>query len=132
MMSINPDMEETFALRGWFDASGNGQTFQAHQRTNGSGAGGGGFNRKEMCTLKQIKDAEVGETAVYFSTRAVIMHIKPETIAYPGCSSPGCSKKVVQDGDAWRCEKCNVAHENPKWRWVFRSYLARGTDSRDA
>lgn len=120
-MAINPDLEETYTLRGWYDAAGSSETFLAHSRSGAASTGGGGFNRNEQCSLGEVRERGLGQSdqkADYFSTRATIMHIKPENIAYPACSSVGCQKKVLQEGDGWRCEKCSITHPNPKWRYV--------------
>jgi replication factor A1 len=121
MMSANPDIPEAHLLRGWYDLAGKQDTFQEHSRSAGAMGTGGGFNRAEMKSLQEVKQSQLGtsDKPDYFSTRATIVHIKAETIAYPACSSPNCQKKVVQDGDSWRCDKCNVNHNSPTWRLVF-------------
>ncbi|KAJ7572056.1 hypothetical protein C8J56DRAFT_1016470 [Mycena floridula] len=123
MMAMNPDIDEAHGLRGWYDSSGNTETFHAHARTGGSG-GGAGYNRAGALSLKGLKEADVGEEAKYFSAQATIMHIKTDNMAYAACSSPECQKKVIHDGVGWRCEKCNVTHPQPRYRYIMQMAVA--------
>lgn len=117
-MSINPDIDEAFALRGWYDSFGAEQPFQSHSNA-ASTSFTGGFNRSELRNLNDVKDAQLGmsDKVDYFSARATVMHIKSENIFYPACPSQGCSKKVVlTDSSTWRCEKCERNFEKPEYR----------------
>lgn len=120
-MTQNPDIPESHALRGWYDSSGSGASFQSHNNAGGSfgAAGGGGFSRSELKPLLEMKleanrIPESEEKPVYFSTRAMVMHIRGESIAYPACET--CNKKVVEDGGAWRCDKCDKTLAGPTYR----------------
>ncbi|KAJ7112422.1 hypothetical protein C8R43DRAFT_1099590 [Mycena crocata] len=121
-MSINPDIPEAHGLRGWYDASGNSVSYQAHQSTGGGGAGtgGSGFNRNEIRSLLDVKSSElgVGERSDYFSTRATIVFMKPESMWYPACQKPDCNKKVTDENGSWRCEKCNQSWPQPQYRYI--------------
>ncbi|KAK0441014.1 hypothetical protein EV421DRAFT_1813498 [Armillaria borealis] len=126
MMSVNPDMDEAFALRGWYDNEGQTSTFQAHSRGGAAGASGGGFNRSQIRSLLEVKESEMGQSdkTEYFSTRATIMHIKSDNIAYPACQNESCNKKVVQNGDIWRCEKCEQNFDSPSYRYIISMAVA--------
>ncbi|KAG6917933.1 hypothetical protein DXG01_000370 [Tephrocybe rancida] len=125
-MTINPDIEECFALRGWYDSAGAGQSFQAHSNVAGGGGAGGGFKREEMRSLHDVKEAQLGQQdkVDYFSTRATIMHIKADNICYPACPTVGCNKKVVEVNGSWRCEKCNKSFEAPEYRYIMSLAVA--------
>ena len=117
-MQVNPDIEECFILRGWYDSSGSEQTFQAH-----TGAGSSstvGFNRSEIRSLDEVKQANYGmpDKPEFFSARAMVMHIKADNISYPACPTPNCNKKVIEMGNSWRCEKCDQSFEVPEHRLV--------------
>ncbi|KAJ3900880.1 hypothetical protein F5879DRAFT_1004285 [Lentinula edodes] len=123
-MTQNPDIPESHALRGWYDSSGSGASFQSHNNAGGSfgAAGGGGFSRSELKPLLEMKleanrIPESEEKPVYFSTRAMVMHIRGENIAYPACET--CNKKVVEDGGAWRCDKCDKTLAGPTYRYIM-------------
>jgi replication factor A1 len=119
-MALNPDIEESFALRGWYDSIGSSTSFQAHSSAmSGGGMSMGAFNRAEMRSLLDVKDSQLGmnDKVEYFSSRATIMHIKNDNISYPACPTQGCNKKVVDINDGWRCEKCDKNFEKPEHRW---------------
>jgi replication factor A1 len=118
-MSINPDIEETFLLRGWYDGGGADSSFQAHSSAGGGmSMNSGPINRSEMKSLLDVKDSQLGmnDKVDYFSARATIMHIKGDNIAYPACPTQGCNKKVIEMHDGWRCEKCDKSFEKPEHR----------------
>ncbi|KAF9527021.1 hypothetical protein CPB83DRAFT_857001 [Crepidotus variabilis] len=125
-MQINPDIDECFALRGWYDSSGVDQTFQAHSSTSGGGSTIA-FNRSELRGLDEVKQGEYGMPGKpeVFSARGTVMHIKSDNISYPACPNDGCSKKVEELGDKnWRCEKCNQSFEAPRHRYIMSMAVA--------
>jgi replication factor A1 len=83
-MVLNPDIEETFALRGWYDSIGSSSSFQAHSSAMSGGMSMAAFNRSEMRSLLDVKDSQLGmnDKVEYFSSRATIMHIKNDNISY--------------------------------------------------
>lgn len=116
-MTFNPDIAEAHSLRGWFDAEGtrvNYNTFSSGGMTGATGATS--IRPEEMKTIGQIKDENIGmsDKQEYFSTKATISFIKQETFSYPAC--PTCNKKVVEESDGWRCEKCDTVHTKPLHR----------------
>ncbi|KAG5636412.1 hypothetical protein H0H81_008152 [Sphagnurus paluster] len=123
-MAVNPDIEECFALRGWFDSIGAAQSFQAHANTGGGMMSG--FKRAEMRSIQEVKEAQLGQQdkADYFSMRGTIMHIKADNICYPACPTAGCSKKVIDVNGSWRCEKCNKSFDAPEYRYIMSLAVA--------
>jgi replication factor A1 len=85
-MGVNPDIEEAFALRGWCDASGAEQSFQANSNSMPAGLSSGGFNRAEMRNLNDAKESRLGSSdkVDYFSTQATIMQSRQHFVP---CSS---------------------------------------------
>lgn len=118
-MNVNPDIDEAFALRGWYDSFGAEQAFQSHSNALSAGLSSGGFNRAEMRNLNDVKVSQLGmsDKVDYFSARATIMHIKSDNISYPACPTQGCNKKVIETSDQWRCEKCDRSFEKPEHRY---------------
>jgi replication factor A1 len=110
-MSINPDIDECFALRGWYDSIGAECVLPvSHEQLWSGGGSSGVFDRSQLRDLNEVKTSQVGMSdkgPENFSTRATIMHIKGDNISYPACQTPGCNKKVTEIGDSWRCEKCD-------------------------
>lgn len=62
-MTINPDIPEAHALRGWYDTIGCSTDFQPFSSgmSGGVGAAGGQDRRAERKLLSQIKDENMGQ-----------------------------------------------------------------------
>jgi len=120
IMSVNPDITDSHVLRGWYDSVGINQSFTSYSNT-GSGSGGGAvFNRAEIRTIEDIKaNLQAAEKAEMFSCRGTILHIKGDNPAYPACPNQSCKKKVTEDGESWRCEKCDRTWEKPEYRYII-------------
>lgn len=122
-MSLNPDIPEAHALRGWFDVEGSTAEFASFSNTGMGGAAGAGgaagnIRPEEVKTIGEVKDQNIGtsDKMEYFTTKATISFIKNDTFAYPACDSEGCQKKVVDIGGGWRCEKCDKTIDRPQYR----------------
>ncbi|KAL4067797.1 hypothetical protein V8B97DRAFT_1940400 [Scleroderma yunnanense] len=127
IMTISPDIEDAHFLRGWYDGIGSDKTFQSHSNAMSSaGSSFPGFNREEMRSLHDVKQSQLGmsDKPEFFSTRATVMHIKSENIAYPACPNQGCNKKVTEINDGWRCEKCDKTHPRPEYRYIISLAVA--------
>jgi replication factor A1 len=117
--NLNPDIADAHALRGWYDSEGSSATFTG--QSSGGGAGARGplvFRREEMKTIGEVKASGLGtnDKADYFTSRATIVNIKTENIAYPACKQ--CNKKVTDTGAGWRCESCDKSWDAPEYRYV--------------
>ncbi|CCM03614.1 uncharacterized protein FIBRA_05754 [Fibroporia radiculosa] len=120
-MQVNPDIPDAHALRGWFDAAGVDQNYQAQSSSGGGGGGSyGQFERAEILPVNTVKEREMGmsDKPDFFLCRATIMHLKTENIAYPACHTDGCNKKVIEGHDGWRCERCDRSWEKPQYRYI--------------
>ncbi|KAJ9122401.1 hypothetical protein QFC22_001824 [Naganishia vaughanmartiniae] len=120
-MTVNPDIGEAHSLRGWFDAEGNSVSYQNYSNAGGAGVGAAvtSIRPEEMKTIGQIKDENIGmsDKQEYFSTKATVSFIKQESFSYPAC--PTCNKKVTEDSDGWRCEKCDAVYPQPVHRYIL-------------
>ncbi|KAK0635584.1 putative RFA1 protein [Bombardia bombarda] len=118
-MAVDPDVPEAHRLKGWYDASGRNDTFATHNNLSSMGAATG--RKDETKTILQVKQENLGmDEATYFNLVATIVYIKQDNFAYPACSSEGCSKKVTDMGDGtWRCEKCEINHDRPRYRYIM-------------
>ena len=119
--TIDPDIPQAHALRGWYDNQGASTVFRA-QSAGGAAAGGGGsgtFNRSELKTLGVVQDTlhGLGDKPDYFSARATVIHVKPDNLSYTSCPGPNCQKKVIEQEDgSWRCEKCAKSYDHCEYR----------------
>ncbi|KAI0445335.1 replication factor-A protein [Xylaria telfairii] len=118
-MALDPDIEEAHRLKGWYDSQGRAETFSSHNNMASMGAATG--RQDQTKCISQVKDENLGmENTDYFSLKATIVYIKQENFAYPACSNEGCSKKVIDQGDGtWRCEKCDISHPRPQYRYIM-------------
>jgi replication factor A1 len=115
---INPEVNEAFKLRAWYDKQGQHQNFQAHNSD---------FNKAAAAprmTFHEVKNAVANldpMQQLYFETKGtVVMTAKTDyTFYYPACPTPNCNKKLTEEGNMWRCEKCNQAHERPEYRYIM-------------
>ena len=57
-------------------------------------------------------------------TRATILYIRPNNLYYTACPGENCNKKVNDDGDGWRCEKCDRSYPEPVRRYIFSANIA--------
>lgn len=125
-MAINPDIPESHGLRGWYDNGGHAADIKAFTRMEAAPAGAGGALRaNERRTLEQVKEESLGtsfERPDYFNTRATILYIRPNNLYYTAC--PECNKKVIDEGDGWRCEKCDRSFPEPVRRYIFSANIA--------
>jgi len=121
-MTLDPDIDEAHKLKGWYDAQGRTETFQSHANVMGTAAATGNSRQDQTKTVAQIRDENLGmsENADYFNLKATTIYIKQDSFCYPACLSEGCNKKVIEtDPGEWRCEKCNIAHPKPEYRYIM-------------
>ncbi|KAK1754794.1 hypothetical protein QBC47DRAFT_346379 [Echria macrotheca] len=119
-MTVNPDIPEAHRVKGWFDAQGASASFATHSNLSSMGAASGRTDQTK--SIAQVKEEQLGmgENPDYFTVKATVVHIRQETFAYPACLNEGCSKKVADMGDGtWRCEKCNMNHDRPNYRYIM-------------
>jgi replication factor A1 len=117
-MNIGADIPEAHNLKGWYDGEGKDASFSG---VGGGGGGGAGsrnmvFKREEMKTLQDIRGGTIGtrDTPDYFNTRASVITIRNETLAYSACKN--CNKKTTLSGSVWHCDKCDQSGNEPNYR----------------
>ncbi|KAL0942486.1 putative replication factor-a protein 1 [Colletotrichum truncatum] len=118
-MSVDPDIPEAHRLKGWYDSSGRNDSFNTH---NNMASMGNATGRKDQDkSILQVKEENLGmEQQDYFNLKATIVYIKQDNFAYPACMNEGCNKKVTDMNDGtWRCEKCDVSHPKPEYRYIM-------------
>ncbi|KAJ9156512.1 Replication protein A subunit [Pleurostoma richardsiae] len=117
-MAIDPDIAEAHKLKGWYEASGRTDNFATHNSMSSMGNATG--RQDQTKSIENVKDEQLGVDNVdYFTLKATIVYIKQDTFAYPACKNEGCNKKVTDTGDGWRCEKCDVTHPRPEYRYIM-------------
>ncbi len=99
--------------------TGRTDTFATH--SNLASMGGATGRQDQLKSVSDVKVENLGmEDVAYFVLKATIVYIKQENFAYPACLNADCSKKLSEMGDGtWRCEKCDMAHPHPQWRYIM-------------
>lgn len=120
-LHANPEIPEAYAVKGWYDAKGSETQFQSLKSEFNGDQNTGKFIASRITIAKAIEEnlgrSEKGD---FFSVKAAISFLKVDNFAYPACSSEGCQKKVLEQSDGtWRCEKCEINHPSPKWRYML-------------
>jgi len=120
-MSVNPDMQESHTLRGWYDNQGQSQSFATHANVQGTTMAGE-RRSDQIKSIAAVKEEQLGmsDQADFFNLKASIQYIKQDNFAYPACISEGCNKKVVElEPGQWRCERCDKTHDKPEYRYIM-------------
>ena len=126
-MTLDPDIPDAHRLKGWYDSSGRTDTFATHQGLASVGVATG--RKDEIKTISQVKEENLGlDEQAFYTIKATIVFAKQDNFCYPACLSQGCNKKVTDMGDGtWRCEKCDVAHDKPEYRYILSINVADHT-----
>ncbi|KAF7244234.1 Replication protein A 70 kDa DNA-binding subunit [Varanus komodoensis] len=126
---INPDIPESFKLRGWFDSEGQLLEATSISNTRGGAAAGGNVNWK---TLHQVKSENLGqgEKPDYFSCVGTVVYLRKENCMYKACPSQDCNKKLIDEQNGlYRCEKCDQEFPNFKYRMILLVNVADFQDN---
>ncbi|CAK4032170.1 related to single-stranded DNA-binding replication A (RPA), large (70 kD) subunit and related [Lecanosticta acicola] len=122
-MNANPEIEEAYKLKGWYEGQGRHTEYTSHANTMSTVTSGGRGN--DAKTIAQIRDENIGmgEETEWFSLKATIIYIKQDSFAYPACRTTDpapCNKKVQEESEGqWRCEKCNKVWDAPNYRYIM-------------
>jgi len=117
-MATNPNISDTYMLRGWYDAICVNQSFTAYSNA-ASGSEAATLNRSDILTIDDIEaNPQVAEEAEVFFYRGTILHIRGDDPAYPACPNRACKKEVIDTGEGWHCENCAKTWEEPEYRYV--------------
>jgi len=121
IISFNPDISESHRIAGWYAQNGNTANFQTFSNMGAGFTGSTNTQANVYKTLQQIKNENLGngEKPDFFNTVATVVFIKKENFAYPGCPSENCNKKVIEEEEGWRCEKCNKTYPHPDYRYIL-------------
>ncbi|XP_050527598.1 replication protein A 70 kDa DNA-binding subunit-like [Daktulosphaira vitifoliae] len=126
LMQINPDIEDSHRLRGWYDALPSTVEFNSISTRSESGT------NSQFHTIKSAQIAQLGsgDKADYYSMYSYLVFIKGDSALYKACPKADCQKKVIDRNDGtYRCEKCNDESENFKYRLLLQAQLCDTTGS---
>ncbi|ODV65232.1 replication factor-a protein [Hyphopichia burtonii NRRL Y-1933] len=133
-MVLNPDVNESYSLKGWYDSEGINESFQTLKVEKS--AGNSFLNDRK--SILQVQDENLGknEKPDYFNTKACINYFKTSNIAYPACINEvqrgenvtTCNRKIIEENEStWRCEKCNITYNQPHYRYIINCSITDHT-----
>ncbi|KAH3688181.1 hypothetical protein WICPIJ_000823 [Wickerhamomyces pijperi] len=118
VITQNPEVNEAYTIKGWYDAQGRREQFKSLKTEPGARKSSPG-DRKKIAEIIAL-ETQISEKPDYHSVKATVNYVRSENFAYAACSTEGCSKKVTDQGDGtWRCEKCDINHAQPKYRYIL-------------
>jgi replication factor A1 len=121
-MTVDPDIDEAYKLKGWYDGSGRNEQFQSHANTMSVATATGSNSSNAYKTIAQVRDENLGmgSETDWFSIKATIIYVRQENVCYPACRTDGCQKKVVEENPGqFRCEKCETTWDAPEYRYIL-------------
>lgn len=126
-ITINPDIEDAFKLKGWYQAEGSNATFQSHANTMSAIGATTGAKTQDYKTIAQVGEENLGMNASgdadWFTVKATILYVKKDSTSYPACRTQTpqpCNRKVINtEPNEWRCERCDKTWDRPEWRYVL-------------
>ncbi|XP_037089314.1 replication protein A 70 kDa DNA-binding subunit-like [Pollicipes pollicipes] len=73
----------------------------------------------------KLENIGAGGEAGYYSVCATVLQLKSENCLYQSCPNGDCKKKVLDQQDGtFRCEKCNQAFQEFRWRLLVQMNVA--------
>jgi len=129
---LNPDLTQSHELVSWWE---NGGRDAATSSLSVQGQRGGGADGSNMKTIGEVKTTRLGENndrGEYYSAVATTTFFNKEKALYKACKNQldgkDCNKKVVETGDGYRCEKCNMDLDGFRWRMMLSFNIGDATD----
>jgi len=129
----NPDMPQGHEVKGWWDNEGCNVATQSLTVQGMRSGGGDGGN---MLSIGEVKATNLGsnsERGEYYSVIASVTFFSKEKTLYKACTNQqdgkDCNKKVQENGDSYRCEKCAKDNTDFRWRMMLSFNLGDATDN---
>ena len=133
---IEPELEQTQAMKTWWNNQGRNATFNSLTVQGQRGGGGGGVDGV-VKSLAEVKLENLGynsDRGEYYSCLASITYFTKDKALYKACPNQvdgkDCNKKVQENGDgSFRCEKCSLDLQNFNWRLMLSMNVGDYSDA---
>jgi len=129
---LNPDIQQSHELVSWWENGGSNVSTSSLSTQGGRGAVADGSNMKSIGEVKATRLGENSERGEYYSAIATTTFFNKEKALYKACKNnvdgKDCNKKVVETGDGYRCEKCNMDLDGFRWRIMLSFNIGDATD----
>ncbi|KAF8359010.1 rpa-1 [Pristionchus pacificus] len=118
---LTPDVDGMAEMCEWYNNSRG--TVQTQSLSTGN-ASEGSLGR-DLRLLGTASALQLGRgEQVYMNVKGRIMSVKGETAIYKSCPSENCSKKVIENEDGYRCDKCNISGDKYKFTYMLQMEIA--------
>lgn len=136
-MVANPDNPDAYQLKGWFDNQGANENFKSLKVE--AGPNQNYIKNRKTILAAQEDNLGMNEKPDFFNVKATISYFKTDNFSYPACSNVvqgnsltgqqqnTCNRKVLEQSDGWRCEKCNITHPQPLYRYILNCSITDET-----
>lgn len=106
IIKIDPENENSYTLKGWYDKNKENIKIEKPKRT------------ENYCFLEEIQN--IG-TCI-----ATVLFLREDNLFYKACAD-NCNKKVTETEDGYFCEKCNVTKKECSIRYLTTLHISDST-----
>lgn len=122
-VELNPECNETVALYTWYNQARPSVQASTISRPSVKASD----YARDLHLVGTASDLGLGrdeERGAYFNVTGIISSVKADGALYKSCGTNGCKKKVVEAGNQYRCEKCNLTLGTYKYVLLLQMEVA--------
>ncbi|GMT19139.1 hypothetical protein PFISCL1PPCAC_10436, partial [Pristionchus fissidentatus] len=125
--ALTPNVPGMVELCEWYKNE-RGSMGQTQSLSSGTGSEGAFIRDLRLLGTAHALQLGRGEPT-YMNVKGRITNIKSDTALYKSCASEGCSKKVTEQDDQYRCEKCGITTNQFKMTYMLQMEISDMTGS---
>lgn len=124
VLLTEPDIKETYKLRGWFESVGT----TAPMENLSTRVGRAFVDERKVIEQIASENLGAGEKPAWFSLKATVIFVKHDNFIYRACPSEGCKKRLSETSpNQFTCEKCNKQYSTFEYRLMLSLNVADHT-----
>mmetsp|Transcript_11244 Transcript_11244/g.34432 ORF Transcript_11244/g.34432 Transcript_11244/m.34432 type:complete len:652 (-) Transcript_11244:220-2175(-) len=113
---LNPDLPESHALKGWYNASGHNES--AKIISNAANDVGDDGERRLLAEMSEDNLRDVSGKGTYFASRVTLVLINTgRDLWYPAC--PQTNKKLTERDGKWVCDATGNMYDSCNYRYLL-------------